>query len=415
MKKNISNFIFLYLFGFFIFSCTHEEYVDVDYPEQVLYIPASNLGEDGVYLINDVSLPNFSEEIPGNSYRFKIDSENNRMILPLSIYRSGINDIGKVKVDFSVNNDTIDRLVNLGKLDVEIIPSEKYQLDESVIIDDGKNNAIFNLSIDLKYLEDNSPNKKMALAIEAKTDERKLSNNYVIIVIDTKIMQPVVDFTFSVDPGNWKRVLFNSTAKYAYSTSWYFGEGDASSDLPNPAFEYSGVGTYNVVYKALGVTGKEVVIEKVVSVTNIVKLLKNNWSILAASSEALNEVAPNGMAKALIDDDLSTFWHSRWEAPAAKYPHWVAVDMGKEYVIHKFICFRRPNNDGAQTKNRFWTSNDGQNWEDQGEYPFNPFIDGGQEYEMENLPKARYFKYEATQGQFDWAFLAEIDVIGEIE
>ena len=73
-------------------SCTHEEYVDVEYPAQQIYMPAANVGADGIYLIDDVPSASLSEEVPGNPYRFKVDMKTYDFIVPLAVYRSGIED-----------------------------------------------------------------------------------------------------------------------------------------------------------------------------------------------------------------------------------------------------------------------------------------------------------------------------------
>lgn len=399
-------------------SCTHEEYMDVAYPEQQIYIPAANIGEDGIYLIDDVPSPSLSEEVTGNPYRFKIDLNTYDFIVPLAVSRSGINDDGTLNVDIRVNNDTIQKLVNAGKLEADILPVDRYRLEQSAQLQDGKTYAPFNLIVDLKYLDDHYPAKKFVVAIEAQCNDRPLSHNVVIVVIDTKIMRPTVDFTFSVDQSNWKRILYKSTAKYAYSSSWTFGEGDASSESANPSYTYADKGTYDVTYKAVGITGEEVFITKTIPVLNIGKLPNAGWTISGCSSEEPEEggtESPLGYATAMIDGDLTTFWHSRWKDPVPGYPHWVAVDMGAEHVISSFVCYRRPGDNRGQTKNRFWTSLDGVNWDDQGEFPFDPDTDAGQTFPMNNYPTARYFKYEATEGPNAWAFLTEIEAYGEVE
>ena len=202
-------------------SCTHEEYVDVEYPAQQIYMPAANVGDDGIYLIDDVPSASLSEDVPGNPYRFKVDMKTYDFIVPLAVYRSGIEAGGTLNINLRVNNDTIQKLINAGKLEAEILPADRYRLEKSAELADGSTYVPFNLLIDLKYLDDNyvKTGKQFAVAVEAQCTDRKLGHNVVIVVIDTKIMRPSVDFTFSVDQSNWKRIIFKSTAKYAYSSS----------------------------------------------------------------------------------------------------------------------------------------------------------------------------------------------------
>lgn len=48
-------------------------------------------------------------------------------------------------------------------------------------------------------------------------------------------------------------------------------------------------------------------------------------------------------------------------------------------------------------------------------YDFNADNDAGQIYPMTSYPKARYFKYIATQGRNYYAFLGEITVCGTVD
>ena len=397
-------------------SCTHEEYVDVEYPAQQIYMPAANVGDDGIYLIDDVPSASLSEEVPGNPYRFKVDMKTYDFIVPLAVYRSGIEAGGTLNINLRVNNDTIQKLINAGKLEAEILPADRYRLEKSAELADGSTNVPFNLLIDLKYLDDNyvKTGKQFAVAVEAQCTDRKLGHNVVIVVIDTKIMRPSVDFTFSVDQSNWKRIIFKSTAKYAYSSSWTFGEGDATSNLANPAYTYADKGSYQVAYKAVGITGEEVAVTKTIPVLNIGKLSNVGWTIKEYSSYS-PESPGDGRPEGAIDGNLSTYWHSQWSEPIPAWPHWFVVDMGETHVISSFVCYRRQGDNRGQTKNRFWTSMDGVNWNDQGEFDFNPDTNDGQTFPMNNYPTAKYFKYEATQGPNAWAFLAEIEVYGEVE
>ncbi|WP_053372529.1 LamG-like jellyroll fold domain-containing protein [Paenibacillus sp. FJAT-27812] len=50
---------------------------------------------------------------------------------------------------------------------------------------------------------------------------------------------------------------------------------------------------------------------------------KSNFTIEAFSSYADNEDA---FARNMLDGDPSTIWHSKWEAPASNFPHWVIMD-----------------------------------------------------------------------------------------
>lgn len=51
---------------------------------------------------------------------------------------------------------------------------------------------------------------------------------------------------------------------------------------------------------------------------------KNAFTINSFSSYADNE---NANAANILDNDTATIWHSKWQEPAASFPHWVIIDM----------------------------------------------------------------------------------------
>ena len=146
-----------------------------------------------------------------------------------------------------------------------------------------------------------------------------------------------------------------------------------------------------------------------------VKIDKSAWSIIDFSSQEVKGEGTNGSVVKAIDDDISTYWHSQWQGASPGYPHWFIVDMGTTVTISRFVCYRRQNDARGQTECQFLTSLDGVTWEDHGVYSFNPNINDGQSYRMATNPQARYFKYAATKGSKNFAFVAECTVYGSEE
>jgi len=144
------------------------------------------------------------------------------------------------------------------------------------------------------------------------------------------------------------------------------------------------------------------------------KFDKSAWTIVDYDSQEPAE-NPNGYASCAIDDDMTTYWHSAWASSQPGYPHWFIVDMGRVVTISRIVCYRRQGNNNGQTKCQFFTSVDGENWDDQGSYDFDAKNDVGQSYRMTANPQARYFKYVATEGPNYYAFLGEITVYGSVE
>ena len=143
------------------------------------------------------------------------------------------------------------------------------------------------------------------------------------------------------------------------------------------------------------------------------KIEKTNWEIVDFSTEEPGEGAPNGLASAAIDNDLSTFWHTQWDGASPGYPHFFTVDMKDVVKINKIETFRRPGDNRGQTRFEIHTSLDGVNYTNQGSFEYDP-NSASQIYQFGKLPMARYIKYTATAGSNFFAFLAELDIYGQV-
>lgn len=143
---------------------------------------------------------------------------------------------------------------------------------------------------------------------------------------------------------------------------------------------------------------------------------KSEWTVVDFDTEEPAEGGnPNGLVIAAFDNDLSTFWHTQWNGGSPGYPHYFVIDMGQEVTISRFECFRRRGDDRGQTMCQFLSSMDGIQWTDHGTFDFDSNSDDGQSYRLTSNPKARYFKYIATEGPNFFAFLAEITIYGSTE
>lgn len=140
-----------------------------------------------------------------------------------------------------------------------------------------------------------------------------------------------------------------------------------------------------------------------------IKIDKTNWSIVDFSSDATYD---NGHIQHVIDGLTTSFWHSSW-SPLAPVPHWFIVDMKKEYVISNLSCSRRTNNNTGHKTHKFYTSIDGENWEDQGTFNFNTETNDEQRYRIKNNPTARYFKFYTDDCPNTYTHLSEISAYGQ--
>lgn len=146
------------------------------------------------------------------------------------------------------------------------------------------------------------------------------------------------------------------------------------------------------------------------------KLDRSAWEITDFSSQepAESQWGPpiQGLAAAVIDGDLGTFWHSAWDLTQPPYPHHFVVDMKETVKVGSIECFRRQGNNDGQTKFQILTSVDGVKFVDQGSFSFNSKTNAGQKYILKMLPEARYIKYVALEGPKYFAFLSEFYVYG---
>lgn len=140
---------------------------------------------------------------------------------------------------------------------------------------------------------------------------------------------------------------------------------------------------------------------------------KSNWSVIAYSSQ---HTAGDNAAANIIDGTFTTRWHTLVDG-VSKYPHFVTVDMKGDRTITQFSVWRTnkdvPNGDDrGPNKFQLLISNDNVVWTDLGVFNFDRFKNGEQSYAIAAKPKARYFKFVATEGPLAYMVLGEISVFG---
>ena len=71
-----------------------------------------------------------------------------------------------------------------------------------------------------------------------------------------------------------------------------------------------------------------------------------------------------GEARKAIDDDPSTFWHTRYRDKTDPMPHHISVDLGEAVTIRGFIYMPRQDqwDGGIILRAKFEVSEDGTNW-----------------------------------------------------
>lgn len=134
------------------------------------------------------------------------------------------------------------------------------------------------------------------------------------------------------------------------------------------------------------------------------------WKITASSFER-----GEGELIHLIDGSKSTFWHSRWQQPAAKYPHHLIIDFGRPYKIEAVLYQARQdgNKNGRIKDYEIFFSDDGKKW---GEPAAKGALDRAANAATIRLgsPRtAKFMKFVAVSEQSGqpYAAIAELDVV----
>jgi hypothetical protein len=142
----------------------------------------------GIYDVASEDTDTYSVPTSGYPYRFKVDSTEGKFIVPLAVYRSGVNNDGSFAVSIKINTDTVNQLVSSGALAGSLVlPADKYSLPSSVNMQDGEELSTFELNIDLGFLR-NNPNTIFAIGISISSTQRKTNPKFgtTIVIIDTK-------------------------------------------------------------------------------------------------------------------------------------------------------------------------------------------------------------------------------------
>ena len=152
----------------------------------------------------------------------------------------------------------------------------------------------------------------------------------------------------------------------------------------------------------------------IVASKRFIGLPPTGWKIVDVDSQ---ETAGGDNAAAnAIDNNSSTFWHTRWNDDLA-LPHYITVDMGTSHRIAGFTYLPRQdeNPNGTVESYRFETSPDGVNWMTN--------IISGTFANIRNNPSlqethfapvdARFFRFTALQeiNRNSWTSAAEISVL----
>ncbi len=183
--KKINLALLIGLIGFIFTSCEYKEIADTEYLAQKIYLPAASYT---VYEVKD-STKVFASPTSGKQKRYYFSSDQTKMNIPLSVYRSGVTKDGNISVNLVVNNDTIQEMIAQGLLsNVEVLPAAQATIPSSISIPSGNDIGSFEIQINRDFLL-NNPDKNYVTAITISSNDREVTPNLktATIMIDSNL------------------------------------------------------------------------------------------------------------------------------------------------------------------------------------------------------------------------------------
>ncbi|MBZ4190410.1 family 43 glycosylhydrolase [Niabella beijingensis] len=123
--------------------------------------------------------------------------------------------------------------------------------------------------------------------------------------------------------------------------------------------------------------------------------VKDDWSIAGFSSEEQNN---SRLAIRLIDNDLTTYWITRYSTNPTNYPdHWITVDMSKSLWVDGFTISQKAG-DRKIKELEILVSDDNGSWEPLGLFTLNNIDRTRQYLTLPSRKRFRYFKLRPVSG-----------------
>lgn len=268
MKKMIFKIESLLLVLVLLYACEYKNVYDAsaEYPADKVYLTGTYEGV--IYKIDQIT------EMENAPYRYRIDIGNNKVVIPLGVYRSSVWSKNDVTVELGIDNDTIPDLIESKELVdsdgsiPEILPEGKYRLDTEIHISKGEDLGRLSLAVDIPFLLENL-DKRYVLGIRIVDSSAEINDKMSLIVIDIKagFIEPQPDFSFEIDEKKPFEVLFSNKSVFCLNYEWDFGDDTSVVTERNPQKHlFPGVGVYNVKLTCMGTRGNVVTREKVVHI-----------------------------------------------------------------------------------------------------------------------------------------------------
>lgn len=140
------------------------------------------------------------------------------------------------------------------------------------------------------------------------------------------------------------------------------------------------------------------------------ELERNDWTATASSDKAGSD---GSTAQVLLDGNSTTYWHSMW-SPDAPLPHWILIDMKKEYEVNAVEVYKKPTNTDCKKLN-ILVSMDGENFNQIGTIEYENTPDPtGKDITLNTPVRAKFIKLLITESwRPPYVSLSEVKVLGK--
>lgn len=175
-------------------------------------------------------------------------------------------------------------------------------------------------------------------------------------------------------------------------------------------------GDYMLPIRIAGISQFEVSMEKSLYLLTFRitgnKLDRTGWTAEATSEELSGEGAVNGRAGCILDDDLSTYWHSKWNGGGDNFPFELIIDAKKEYTFTQIALVQRGNGYADTGHCKYYVSSDKKDWAECGSFTMQESVEDVQLFGVRPA-KGRYIKIRIESGyRWNYSSLSEVYVYG---
>jgi hypothetical protein len=142
------------------------------------------------------------------------------------------------------------------------------------------------------------------------------------------------------------------------------------------------------------------------------KLDRTGWTAEANTQEPNGEGSGNGVAGCMLDDNLSTYWHSQWNGGNHALPHELIIDAKETYTFTQIALTQRQHDSYRDTRaGKFYVSSDKASWTEAGSFTMEQ-VNEPQMYGLTST-EGRYIKIEILESYRDLnCSLSEVYVYG---